>query len=113
MYPYLIFATRLLMIWASMTGELVMSITYGIAVKSTNDPYINVAEKGMQGVVEAAIPGSFLVDMIPWLRWIPEWMPGAEFKKKARKWRGYADSMLNDPYEATKRDWVRVYTSHF
>ncbi|CAE6444787.1 unnamed protein product [Rhizoctonia solani] len=30
---------------------------------------------------EAAIPGNFLVNVMPWIRYIPEWVPGSGWKK--------------------------------
>ncbi|KAG6899006.1 hypothetical protein C0993_001829 [Termitomyces sp. T159_Od127] len=67
-----------------MAGEIIMSITYGIEI--------------------AAVPGTFLVDSIPILRYIPDWMPFAEFKRQARYWRALVSDMLNKPYDAAKID---------
>jgi hypothetical protein len=89
-----------------MAGQIIMSITYGIAVKEYDDPYINAAEEGVRALFAVGIPGAFLVDFIPWLRWVPEWIPGAGFKTKAREWKRHADIMLNNPYEVTRRDMV-------
>jgi hypothetical protein len=44
-----------------MIGALVMDITYGIRVRSSNDPYVNMAEEAMHGLSVASIPGTFLV----------------------------------------------------
>jgi hypothetical protein len=89
-----------------MAGEFTLSVTYGIPIKQSNDPYINAAEEGLRAIFTALVPGAFLVDTFPWLRWMPEWMPGAGFKTKARKWRKTAETMLNAPFEATKREIV-------
>jgi hypothetical protein len=85
-----------------------MSILYGISIQPSNDPYITAAGKAVRGAVIATVPGAFLVDAIPWLRWVPEWMPGAGFQKKAREWKKYAEVMLNRPFETTKREVVRI-----
>jgi len=42
-----------------------MSITYGIKIASTNDRYIAIAEKAMEGMSQAASPGAFFVDLLP------------------------------------------------
>jgi hypothetical protein len=85
-----------------------MSITYGISVKAFDDPYIDAAEEGARALFTVAIPGTFLVDSLPWLRWVPEWMPGAGFKTKARQWKKTAEVMLNDPFDVTKSDMVHA-----
>lgn len=42
-----------------------MGITYGITVADNEDQYINMAEKALEGAGQAASPGAFLVDLIP------------------------------------------------
>ena len=64
-----------------------MSMTYGIQIKGTNDPFINLAEAVMKSASEAIIPGAFLIDVIPILKYVPEFMPGAGFQKQARIWQ--------------------------
>ena len=42
-----------------------MGVTYGIPIASTEDRYIAIAEKALDGMGKAASPGAFLVDLIP------------------------------------------------
>ncbi|KAF5329353.1 hypothetical protein D9619_008931 [Psilocybe cf. subviscida] len=81
--------------WA---GDSIISITYGLPVKSRNDPYLELSEAAVAPIVPATRPGAFLVDMFPILRYVPEWFPGAGFQKKAREWRGLQEEMLNRPF---------------
>ena len=39
---------------------------------------------------------------------VPEWFPGAGFKKKAREWRKLSEAMINEPYEMVKEKVVRI-----
>lgn len=55
--------------------------------KPVNDPWIDLAEQAMLASASAAVPGKFLVDVIPWLKYIPEWFPGAGFQRQAREWK--------------------------
>src|SRR5258708_1229228 len=43
-----------------------MDIAYGIQIKDKSDEYIHIAESALEGMSEAAVPGAFLVDQIPW-----------------------------------------------
>ncbi|KAF5309457.1 hypothetical protein D9619_012390 [Psilocybe cf. subviscida] len=61
----------------------IMNIVYGIKIQGANDPYVVNIEESNQGIVLAANPGAFLVDVIPVLKYVPSWFPGAGFKKKA------------------------------
>ncbi|KAG6895218.1 hypothetical protein C0992_002520 [Termitomyces sp. T32_za158] len=87
-----------------MAGETVMLVGYGISVDSKDDPYITTAEKGVHGFQVAIMPGAFLVDSIPILKYVPDWMPFAGFKRKAKYWRRLALEMRTKPYEAAKRN---------
>jgi hypothetical protein len=64
----------------------IMSIAYGIKVKGFSDPYVVNAVESMNGMAIAGVPGSFLVDIIPNLKHVPDWFPGAGFKQKAAYW---------------------------
>jgi hypothetical protein len=48
-----------------MAGATVIAVAYGIDVQSSNDPYIEVSEKALEGLLQAAVPGAFLVDTFP------------------------------------------------
>ncbi|KAG6902124.1 hypothetical protein C0995_004070 [Termitomyces sp. Mi166 len=87
-----------------MAGETIMSVTYGIKVDSKYDLYVTAAEEGVNGLKIAGKPGAFLVDSIPILKYIPDWMPFAGFKRKAKYWRMFALGMVNTPYEEVKRN---------
>ncbi|KAI0295706.1 cytochrome P450 [Russula brevipes] len=75
---------------------------YGHTVVDNNDPYVRLVEEASQSTSEAAVPGAFLVDLFPSLKYVPEWMPGAGFKKKAREWRKLSQAMINVPYDMVK-----------
>ncbi|KAF9442547.1 cytochrome P450 [Macrolepiota fuliginosa MF-IS2] len=60
-----------------------MEITYSIPVEDPHDPLITNAEIVLDTIIEAMVPGKFLVDMIPALQYVPEWFPGAGWKHRA------------------------------
>ncbi|KAK0486576.1 cytochrome P450 [Armillaria novae-zelandiae] len=86
-----------------LAGSTILSIAYGLEVLPENDPYIFAAEAGLCSLAKAAVPGAFLVDSVPLLKYIPDWFPGATFKRKAKKWRQYSKTMREMPFEAAKR----------
>ncbi|KIJ23526.1 hypothetical protein M422DRAFT_275879 [Sphaerobolus stellatus SS14] len=86
-----------------MVGAIIMEIAYGVDVKPKDDPYLKMTEVTMQAVGESAIFGSFMVDFIPLLKYIPTWFPGAEFQRKAKVWREAIKGVLVQPFEAGKK----------
>ena len=87
------------------TGSI-MEICYRITVLEHNDPYISVASKAIEGVSEAGVPGAFLVDLLPILKYVPSWFPGAGFKRKAARWKALILETLARPYHRVKRELV-------
>ncbi|KIJ56478.1 hypothetical protein M422DRAFT_150548, partial [Sphaerobolus stellatus SS14] len=73
-----------------------------------NDPYINIAEVTVKAAGETGIPGRFLVDFLPWMKCIPEWVPGASFQTQARIWREYGRTMTDLPFQVVKDAMVRT-----
>ncbi|KAI0808121.1 cytochrome P450 [Fomes fomentarius] len=61
----------------------VLQVSYGIELREYNDKYYKMVDRLAEVGEEIAIPGRFLVEALPWLRYLPMWFPGAEFKSYA------------------------------
>ena len=85
-----------------------MKIVYGIIVQESDDPYISLAEEVLNGLAEAGIPGAFLVDMVPILKYVPSWFPGTSFQKKAARWREALNTMAEKPFRHVQEQLVQV-----
>ncbi|KAJ7917471.1 cytochrome P450 [Mycena leptocephala] len=86
-----------------MAGEFVMSMSYGIDVLPSNDPYIALARDAVHTFSVANTPGRYLVNQFPLLKHIPAWFPGAKFKRDPAEWRKLARGMIELPFSETKR----------
>ncbi|KAJ7168337.1 cytochrome P450 [Mycena crocata] len=95
-----------------MAAKTVMSVAYGIDVLPANDPYVALADKAVEGLVTAMVPGRFLVDSLPFLKYVPAWFPGAGFQRKANEWRGLARGMLEKPFAEAKQKIASGKASH-
>lgn len=84
-------------------------LAYGLNIKLVDDPFVHLSVESLQHLTEATIPGAFLVDLIPALRYVPEWVPGAGFQRKAREWKKATNLFRDMPYEAAKQALVRIY----
>ena len=83
-----------------------MKTVYGIDVKDSENPYILVAQEAFSGVSEATVPGAFLVDFLPILKYTPSWFPGAGFQKKTAHWRTLITAMIEKPFRYVKEQLV-------
>ena len=86
----------------------IMKIGYGITVQESDDPYISIAEEVLSGVAEAGIPGSFLVDFFPILKYVPSWFPGAGFQKKAARVKEVSYTMAERPFHHVQEQLVKI-----
>lgn len=85
-----------------------MSVAYGISVQESDDPYITNAEEALMGLAEAGVPGAFLVDLIPILKYIPSWFPGAGFKRKAAHLRSVNVDVAEKPFKYVEAAMARI-----
>jgi hypothetical protein len=86
----------------SLVGSTSISMTYSINIQPYNDPYIKIAEEAVGANRELMTPGAFLVDIIPILKYVPEWFPGAKFQSKAAVMRKHAANIRNTTFAATE-----------
>ncbi|KAF9444939.1 cytochrome P450 [Macrolepiota fuliginosa MF-IS2] len=84
-------------------GGSIISLTYGLPIKRVADPWINLADEAMQCITSSAVPGKYAVDVLPFLKYLPEWFPGAGFQKEARRSREIVRRFFRDPFEATRK----------
>jgi hypothetical protein len=82
-------------------------------MEENNDPYLAIAEEGSQSIIEGAVIGGFLVDAVPFLKYLPAWIPGASFQRKARSWREASKKLYRVPFEAMEEKIVRAVISRF
>ncbi|KAG6376689.1 cytochrome P450 [Boletus reticuloceps] len=88
------------------SAAVIMNVIYGIEISPKADRYIEIAEKALEGMAKAAAPGAFLVDVFPWLKYVPRWAPGAGFQKKAANWKKYVLEMRDAPFVAVRKALV-------
>ncbi|KXN84163.1 O-methylsterigmatocystin oxidoreductase [Leucoagaricus sp. SymC.cos] len=82
----------------SFIGGVSTLVTYGLPVQRRNDPVVRYTEKALLDGNDIAATGKYLVNIIPQLKYVLEWMPGAHFKKAAREVREELDELMNRSY---------------
>ncbi|KAL1751148.1 cytochrome P450 [Schizophyllum commune] len=87
-----------------MAAFIVLGITYGLNIRTKDDPHVLTAEAAMRSFSLTSNPGAYLVNSVPALKYVPEWVPGADFKRQAREWKAEARYMVDKPFEEVKND---------
>jgi hypothetical protein len=92
----------LLLFSYSTMATIILSMTYGYSVgQESGDPLVKLIERMTENLVKATAP--WPVDFIPALKFLPEWLPGARFKRSARSWKKINLSVVNIPYFFTRK----------
>ena len=91
-----------------------MKANYGLDISSDSDDIHMVGiQEVAEGFFEATIPGRFLVDMIPSLKYVPKWMPGASWRRYADYHRKKIYEVKTEPFERVMKATVSTFSSHF
>ncbi|TFL04704.1 cytochrome P450 [Pterulicium gracile] len=87
-----------------LASAVVLEDVYGLQVKpsGTPDPFIRAATGAVEAMGAAGIYGTYLVDYLPILKYVPSWFPGAEFQSAAKKWRESTDVAASVPFKLVK-----------
>jgi hypothetical protein len=90
-------------------GGLTLSVVYGYEAKSNDDKFLQLAEECVDLLANQIASGGGIwpVDIIPALQYLPDWAPGASFKRKAAKWKAKMEEFVEKPYGFVKNTMVR------
>ncbi|KAI0056050.1 cytochrome P450 [Artomyces pyxidatus] len=83
-------------------GTMIMSLVYGYDAKPENDSYIKIAYEANEIAQQTMLPGSVLVNDLPFLAHLPEWLPGMGFKALAREGERLGREMVDSPFNFVK-----------
>ncbi|KDQ57981.1 hypothetical protein JAAARDRAFT_253315 [Jaapia argillacea MUCL 33604] len=85
-------------------GTLTLNVIYGHQVTSDDDEFLTIAEECGDLFANhlTAGGGVWLVDVLPFLKHIPTWFPGAGFKRKAAVWKAKFEEFAEKPFASFK-----------
>ncbi|KAI0016275.1 cytochrome P450 [Xylariomycetidae sp. FL0641] len=96
--------TRMLGHLKTAAGAVVLKALYGYNIDPHGpDPLVDSIEVTLDHFARGSVPGVWLVDTIPALRYLPSWMPGAGFKRTAKEFRANLEAFIETPAEFVRR----------
>lgn len=79
-------------------SQVILETCYGIKVTSREDPYVKLVEETLIFAMEASVPGRYMADIFPFLKYVPGWVPGAaSFQNDAAQGRVVAKNSKELP----------------
>jgi hypothetical protein len=113
---------------------MILRLAYDYTPRENDDPFVGQAQKVLKAVGIALEPGSFLVDLLPirkfrelyveetifcfnptftLVRYLPDWFPGAAFKRLAAQWNKDAEDMVSAPFAFVRAQQVQSIIRRF
>ncbi|EAU81862.2 DOPA-dioxygenase [Coprinopsis cinerea okayama7 len=88
----------------SLFSHIIMRIAYGAKDFEYNNQIIRDAEAIVDRLLVSMTPGRFLVNVIPALKWVPAWFPGAGWKRFLLEGLELTERALETPFrDASER----------
>ncbi|KAF9461394.1 cytochrome P450 [Collybia nuda] len=84
-------------------GAIILRISHGYETRENNDPFVELADTATEQFSLSTAPGGFMIDLVPALRHVPSWFPGAGFKKIAASWSATLVEMVEQPHNFVKQ----------
>ncbi|KAK0193931.1 cytochrome P450 [Armillaria mellea] len=82
-------------------GSVIMKTVYGYDVDPNGDRFVEIVDRALESIRIIGNMGTFLVDSIPSLKYLPRWFPGANFLNLADSWRKDVEEMKEGPFVYT------------
>jgi len=90
--------------WLSTAVVMAMTFGYDFPPESEHDRFVELAEETSNGIARLFLPGSTLINVLPFLRHIPPWVPGASTQKFAAHLSESMNAYRTEPFEYVERD---------
>ncbi|KAH9478383.1 Cytochrome P450 monooxygenase COX2 [Psilocybe cubensis] len=82
--------------------SITMEMMYGIKIKSIDEPCITIADEAIKLGTDLLVPSGSLVNILPILRHVPAWFPGATSLKRAERVRRMTEIVMKIPVDQVK-----------
>ncbi|ESK81499.1 cytochrome p450 [Moniliophthora roreri MCA 2997] len=82
----------------TLAAAVIIGVMYGHDVTSTEDYYVQLAERAFGPLSTLGTPSAMLVNLFPVMRYLPAWFPGGGFQHLIRQSHGWINDMVEKPY---------------
>ncbi|KAH8073380.1 cytochrome P450 [Cristinia sonorae] len=81
------------------TGSLSLKIAYGYETKAGHDEFVELVDETMLQFSVLNEHHRYLVNFLPWMKYLPAWFPGGGFKRTAEIYRNSLTEMIDTPFK--------------
>ncbi|TFK89221.1 cytochrome P450 [Polyporus arcularius HHB13444] len=87
-----------------LTAGINIEVSHGYRVKSRDDTYVGKANVFGENFARATLHNGHIVNWLPFLAYLPTFLPGMGWKARARAWRDQYISLAQEGHEMVKDD---------
>ncbi|KAI0356538.1 cytochrome P450 [Trametes cingulata] len=87
----------------TLAASVIVKVSYGYEIRGDDDPLVKTVDAAVDDFSTTSAPGTFLADVFPFLRHIPSWVPGAQWKRRVAEQSKTFDEMADIPFQWVKR----------
>ncbi|KZT12902.1 cytochrome P450 [Laetiporus sulphureus 93-53] len=80
-------------------GAIILLLAYGYKAEEDDDPFVRMVHVAVSEATLALSPAAFLVDVFPYIKYVPSWVPGLSWKKRAKSMAKNVSVMCNMPFD--------------
>lgn len=91
--------------------SIIFVVTYGKKIETLEHEYVTMAEIALEGLNKSSIPGEHWVEFLPFLRFLPTWLPGTRSRRIAEHYLPFVTKMFDQPYAEIKAAVVSIDVS--
>ncbi|KAG6374222.1 cytochrome P450 [Boletus reticuloceps] len=82
--------------------SIILRLSHGYVTQAGDDPLVDLAHVANSQLSMATAPGLYYVDFVPPMKYIPSWLPGAGFRRKAKKYAVVLRDLVEIPHNYVK-----------
>ncbi|KAJ6574424.1 cytochrome P450 [Mycena capillaripes] len=83
------------------TARLIFEIVYGLSIDNMENSFIKESEETFEMVGQSIQAGAYLIDYLPWLKYIPSWVPFS-IQTAAALGRAKMEATVEGPFQIVK-----------
>ena len=96
-----------------LVASITMAVTFGYEYPpgKEHDHFVELAEETANRIASLFLPGSTLINVFPFLKHIPPWVPGATTQRLAAGIKKTINLYRSEPFEYVEREMVGTLLS--
>ncbi|KAK2485752.1 hypothetical protein H9L39_03732, partial [Fusarium oxysporum f. sp. albedinis] len=91
---------------------IVLQVSYGTQVLEDDDPYIQIANDAMYATGNGGVPANSIVDLVPFVRYLPDCIVRDWSLRFARQWRWAIKKLHDVPFAAAQAEYNYATSCH-